>query len=225
MTAPRDSIRAILQDSGPLLPPQESPSATTWQVLASVAHELQTPIRAALSFAERATASANAAELERTLSGIREACARADMIVTNLLEACRPASNHSDVPQPHSVSVDRILASACQGMRLLAKSRNIKLDIEVASDAPKARVDSHALRQAVANLLDNAIRYSYSGRSVRVSLRRAIGDGLILQITNHGLLIPDAELPRHSNVEQGAARRYSSIPVGLAWASLLLTAT
>ena len=56
-------------------------------------------------------------------------------------------------------------------------------------------MDADAVGQALANLVDNAIKYSADDRAIAVDARRA-GDRLALSVSDHGVGIPPAEQTR-----------------------------
>src|SRR5262249_54209660 len=70
------------------------------------------------------------------------------------------------------------------------------LACEVAVGAPLAVVgDRHMISQAIANLLDNAIKYTPAGGTVAVKVARA-GDHAEISVADSGPGVPDAEKPR-----------------------------
>ena len=75
----------------------------------------------------------------------------------------------------------------------VAEERNIAVRLE-APEEMTAEVDGPRLKQAVGNLLDNAVKYSPDGSSVLVSLRAA-GDNFRVEVRDEGPGIPEEELP------------------------------
>ena len=60
---------------------------------------------------------------------------------------------------------------------------------------PEIRLDANAIDRAVANLLDNAVKYSNGDRRIGVELSRN-DDGVAIAVSDHGIGIPHDELER-----------------------------
>ncbi len=75
-----------------------------------------------------------------------------------------------------------------------AEVKNLKLRLKTARDQPKIQGDPQLLRQALRNLLGNAIRYTPSGGSVKLAVTLK-GDQLALSVSDTGRGIPTEELP------------------------------
>src|SRR5206468_6567264 len=94
------------------------------------------------------------------------------------------------------------------------------IDLEVIADRPigvRGRPDG--LSQVLANLLQNAIRYTPSGGRVRVSVDGAAGRATV-RVANTGPEIPDTDLPRvwerFYRVEKSRDRTSGGAGIGLA---------
>jgi signal transduction histidine kinase len=71
----------------------------------------------------------------------------------------------------------------------------VELAFEAADALPPVAADPDKLRQVLTNLVDNAVKYSPDGGSVRVSLSRS-GNRLRFRIDDEGLGIPPGEQSR-----------------------------
>ena len=67
-----------------------------------------------------------------------------------------------------------------------------KVEVEVAPDLPLVPLDAEAVGQALANLIDNAVKYSADRRVLGVAARR-VGHELALAVTDLGIGIPAHE--------------------------------
>jgi two-component system phosphate regulon sensor histidine kinase PhoR len=70
-----------------------------------------------------------------------------------------------------------------------------ELRADMVETLPPIRFDAGALAQAVVNLIDNAVKYSGSSRTIAVRLRQD-GDEVLVEIQDHGIGIPEAERSR-----------------------------
>jgi signal transduction histidine kinase len=69
------------------------------------------------------------------------------------------------------------------------------VELSVAADLPEVEVDREAIGQAVANLIDNAIKYSGDDRALSVESRVEDGE-LLIAVVDRGIGIPAAEQAR-----------------------------
>ncbi|WP_300161458.1 response regulator [Solidesulfovibrio sp.] len=138
------------------------------QFLANISHELRTPINGIMGMAQLAIlegASGREAEYWRT---VRESTDRLVDIVDNLLELASVESG-SFSPMLREFSLRRLLESLRSAYSVRAGLAGLGLDVLVEPSLPdKLMGDSFRLRQILAHLLDNAIRFTPTGT---VSLR------------------------------------------------------
>jgi two-component system OmpR family sensor kinase len=162
------------------------------QFIADAAHELRTPLtalRLQLQLAERAR---DDEERARSHAALRDGIARAVRLVEQLLALAR---QDPDVP-PEAREVDLVPAarSAVDGHAASADAHGLSLGIEAAGEPVEVRGDPASLRTMLDNLIDNAIRYTPSGRvDVRVT-REA--DRAILEVEDTGPGIAAGERAR-----------------------------
>ena len=160
---------------------------------ADAAHELRTPLAALalqVEFAERAPdAPARAAAMEELKAGV----ARASRLVEQLLTMARLepealARNFSRVDLG-ALANDAIVARAP-----IADARGIDLGCTGTATVPM-RGDSASIATLLANLLDNALRFTPAGGRVDVAVTEESG-GVVLSVTDTGPGIPAAERER-----------------------------
>jgi two-component system OmpR family sensor kinase len=162
------------------------------EFIADAAHELRTPLtalRLQLQLAERARDDETRAQAHARL---REGIARAVHLVEQLLVLAR---QDPDAPVESAGPVD--LATLAQGVveahQPAAAARGLDLAVE-AAEGIKVTGDRASLRRMIDNLVDNAIRYTPSGRvAVRVARE---GDKVVLEVEDTGPGIAEAERGR-----------------------------
>lgn len=99
-----------------------------------------------------------------------------------------------------------------------------RLELRCADERIVAMVDRSRLERAVTNLVGNAVKYSPQGGPVVVSAARAVGSGgawLSIEVIDHGIGIPSAELPRIFEQYYRASNVAATVPgngIGLAGA-------
>ncbi len=160
--------------------------------LADAAHELRTPltsVRADLD-ALRAHPEMDPAEREDALRAAERETARMGRLVDDLLALARADAGPFLRPQP--VSLDGLVLDVMRAAEPLASSA--RLDI---SDWDQVALvaDPDRLRQALLNLIDNALRHSPAGGTVAVGLARDGGEARIA-VRDEGPGIAAEHLPR-----------------------------
>jgi two-component system OmpR family sensor kinase len=160
--------------------------------IADAAHELRTPLtalRLQLQLAERAQSPE---DRERAYAMLREGIARATRVVEQLLALARQ-DPEAPVEGRAAVDLAELAASVAHGEAPVAEARGLSLGVE--SGGPVAvHGDRDALRTLLENLVDNAIRYTPSGR-VTLRTGRAGGDAF-LEVEDTGPGIAPAERTR-----------------------------
>jgi signal transduction histidine kinase len=100
-----------------------------------------------------------------------------------------------------------------------ARIKEVELILAFLAGELPVRGDSLALKQAVTNLVENAIRYNNSGGKVEVSARKK-GDSLVIEVKDDGPGIPREEqgkiFDRFYRVDKSRSRKQGGSGLGLA---------
>jgi heavy metal sensor kinase len=163
---------------------------------ANAAHELRTPLNALRSRLEVTL------EQARTPDEYRMALAETAEQVASLSEAVhamlRLAQSEAGLPAEHRVpvDVDALVGDVVEFFEPLASEQGLALELGPLEGASVAGEPAW-LHQCVANLVDNAIRYTPKGGRIRVSVARDDrGEALIVRVADTGVGIHAAELER-----------------------------
>jgi signal transduction histidine kinase len=162
--------------------------------VATVTHELKTPIatiRAAGDTLMRGRISGKEESREYGQLVVQEA-KRLTRLVENLLAYARV----TDVAERYAfepLDLHAVVAGVHKEFQTQLNAGGFVVEIDIPADLPSALGDPAALRLALQNLVDNAIRYSGEQRSVRIAAARH-GGGVRLQVADRGIGIPDDEV-------------------------------
>ncbi|MGH2760160.1 MAG: sensor histidine kinase [Actinomycetota bacterium] len=161
--------------------------------VANVSHELKTPVAAIRALAETAATALASGDLDtatRFVERLGMESARLAGLVTDLLDLSRVEAGGAI--QASTVEIDAVLAEAADRARPVAEVKAI--DLVVHRSGMVVEADASQLSMAVKNLVDNAVRYSESGK-IELEARRT-PDGVAVAVADQGIGIPADEVPR-----------------------------
>jgi len=153
----------------------EQDAAARDELLATVAHELRSPLAAATTSLDVAVRSLNRGNVERLpplIGSAKEALARLSRLTANLV---RVSQNQSTPLSREPVDLVPLLAEACDWVRPAADEKAIALALEAGAPELWVHGDTDALLSIAGNLLSNAVRYTPEGG--RVDIAWGTGDG------------------------------------------------
>jgi signal transduction histidine kinase len=162
------------------------------EFLSIAAHELKTPITTLSGQAQLLLRRiARGAEIEpervaRTLEVVKGESAKLALLVNRLLDISRLDAGKLTLER-QTTDLALLVEQAVSGAR--ARSSRHTFVIET-PDSVEINADVLRLEQVLANLLDNAIKYSPDGGEITVSLRPAGPDAVEISVRDHGLGIP-----------------------------------
>jgi two-component system, OmpR family, phosphate regulon sensor histidine kinase PhoR len=160
--------------------------------VADASHELKTPVASIRAAAEtvRTAIHEDPAAAARFAERLHRESIRLGRILADLLDLSRLETEH---PRFESVRMDRVVQDEVSRLREEAEAAGIRVEAE--AEPATVRGSSKDLGLLVRNLLDNAIRYTDRGGSVRI--RAGSRDGAaVVTVSDTGAGIPTRDLPR-----------------------------
>ncbi|MBI5517127.1 MAG: PAS domain-containing protein [Deltaproteobacteria bacterium] len=164
--------------------------------VANVSHELRTPVAAVRAATETLLSGAlDRADTAREFVGIVDRHAeRLHRLVEDLLELSRLESGEvRHLPEP--VRLRDAVTRALELFSLAVKARGTRLTASVDPAVDCVEATAHALEHILSNLVDNAIKYSPEGATVRVTAAPH-GDRVRLSVVDTGPGVEARHLPR-----------------------------
>jgi two-component system, OmpR family, sensor histidine kinase BaeS len=182
-----------------------------------VAHELRTPLTSLQGYLE-AMADGVIEPTPEMLRTVHEEIVRLTRLVEELDQLARGEAGHR---QPSRAEVD--LAALAERAVAIASpelaSRRITIRVENAAALPRVVAEPDAIGQVLANLMQNAARYTDDGGDIVVRTR-ADGPWVRCTVENTGTTIPPDELPfiweRLYRVDRSRTRASGGAGIGLA---------
>ncbi|MDG9694379.1 sensor histidine kinase KdpD [Streptomyces sp. DH17] len=182
-------------------------------LLAAVSHDLRTPlagIKAAVTSLRSDDVAWSEEDRAELLEGIEEGADRLDHLVGNLLDMSRLQTG-TVTPLIREIDVDEVVPMALGGV----PEGSVELDVP--ETLPMVAVDAGLLERAMANLIENAVKYSPAGRTVLVAAS-ALADRVEVRVVDRGPGVPDDAKERIFEPFQryGDAPRGAGVGLGLA---------
>ncbi|MET9320170.1 sensor histidine kinase KdpD [Streptomyces sp. NPDC003038] len=174
-------------------------------LLAAVSHDLRTPlagIKAAVSSLRSDDVEWSESDRAELLEGIEDGADRLDALVGNLLDMSRLQTG-TVTPLIRVTDLDEVVPMALGGV----PEDSVELDIP--ETLPMVAVDRGLLERAVANIVENAVKYSPHGERVLVSAS-ALAHRVELRVVDRGPGVPDVAKTRIFEPFQ----RYGDAPAG-----------
>lgn len=182
-------------------------------LLAAVSHDLRTPlaaIKAAVSSLRSDDVAWSEDDEAELLEAIEDGADRLDHLVGNLLDMSRLQTG-TVTPLIREIDLDEVVPMALGGV----PEDSVELDIP--ETLPMVAVDPGLLERAVANIVENAVKYSPDGDRVTVAAS-ALGARVELRVADRGRGVPDDGKERIFEPFQryGDAPRGAGVGLGLA---------
>ena len=164
-------------------------------LLASISHDLRTPLAviagASSSLAEKGD-QISAEERHALAGSIYEQSREMSKLVTNVLEMTRLEADGIALDRDWH-AIGEIVGSVLHRLRERLARHNVR--IELPSELPLVRLDATLVEQVLANLLENAAKYSPPGTAISLQAERR-GSELLVSVEDAGPGLPPGEPER-----------------------------
>ena len=164
--------------------------------VAATSHELRTPLSHIKGFVStlRTTDTVwDVSTRDDFLAEIEQEADRLALLVDTLLDLSRIDAAGLDPMQQQPTPVAGLLTAGIDRVRVSLGER--RLDLQVPEDLPRVWADASHVERAIANLLDNAAKYSPPDDPIRVTATTA-GRFVVFRVEDRGLGIPPEHLER-----------------------------
>ena len=200
------------------------------QFLATISHELRTPMNAIMGFSQLLLQQ-YPDPLTQLQSDMVE---RVFQNSQNLLEMLNEVLDFSKVESGHLVlnpedfNIGHLVILTVEELKALAIKKKIDVKVETRLENPLVFSDQECIRRILTNLVSNAVKFTDEG-SVLVSIASVPqGDQIVLSVQDTGIGIPSQSLSLifepFRQVDQTVTRQYSGTGLGLAITDSLVRA-
>lgn len=200
--------------------------------VANVSHEFKTPLTAIQGFAETLLGGAldDPQNRRKFLEIIRDHATRLSALTSDLLKLSRIEAGNVEM-EMRAVSLPDLIAGCVETTRWKAEQKGLTLNVQCPPALPAVRGDASYLREALQNLLDNAVQYTLSGGRITVSSAASDAGapaGVVVTVEDTGIGIPQAEqgriFERFYRVDAARSREAGGTGLGLAIAKHIVEA-
>ena len=215
----KDELRRLTETLNAMLDRIESSVKRITQFTADASHDLRTPLSLIRTNAELALRRQRSESEYRTaLSRILAASKESAQLIEHLLALARSDVGATQLNLELAPLLP-VLQGVCQQARLWAQAKGIDFRDPLPTEPLALRMDAPAMQRLLLTLLDNAVKYTPAGGTVRL---RAYSDErhAIVEIADSGIGIADSDLPhifdRFYRADQARSREVPGSGLGLA---------
>lgn len=185
---------------------------------ADASHELRTPLAAIRSIGETALhASGEHGTCREAIGSILEESDRLRQLIDALLQLSRADAGEIE-QRRESIDLVDLVQETVEFLSVLAEEKH--QSIKITASKAVAQIDRASIRQALTNLLDNAIKYAPQGSDISITVGVTGHDEAFVEIVDCGAGIPEQDLPRifdrFYRVDKGRSREMGGAGLGLA---------
>jgi len=198
----------------------ESAGRAKAEFLAMMTHELKTPLNAIIGYAALIGSLPGVPQqgrLESYTNEIHSGARRLLTLINDILDLSKADAGRLDL-QEGIFSIGAAIERCWQLAQPHAEEARVDLKMELVESLPALRGDEKLIRQAILNLISNAIKFTPAGGSVRIGAQRS-RDGLVIEVVDTGIGIAPEDLPRamepFEQISRGYARERSGSGIGL----------
>lgn len=194
--------------------------------VANVSHELRTPLTSIHGYAETLAARIEGNETySNFVQAILRNSERLTTLVNDLLDLSRIERPDFRL-ELREEDLRSLVAASVEGQQRAAQAKRISLEFAPGGFPHRLSFDRNRIEQVMTNLLDNAIKYTPEGGSVRVATSLAAGE-ITLSVADTGPGIPDEDrnrvFERFYRVDKHRSRELGGTGLGLAIVKHIVT--
>jgi two-component system sensor histidine kinase TctE len=188
-------VRALARAINTLLAQVRESVTAQKRFISDAAHQLRTPLAGLKSQTELALNETADPALRERLQRVNESAVRSARLVNQLLTLARAEPESADQHAKTRFDIRKLAAELCAELVPRALAAGVDLGFDDGADAVFVVGHPLLMREAIGNLVDNAIRYAGRGTVVTVSVEAA-GSEVVVAVEDNGPGLPEADRKR-----------------------------
>jgi len=189
--------------------------------IANISHELRTPLTHIKGYIELLVTESLGpitAEQKHALQVSQQSSGRLEGLIEDLIMVSLASRGEMSI-KLDDMDIRRIASLVVKSFFSKAQDRGINLKTEISEDVPFVQGDSQKIGWALSQLIDNGIKFTSTGGSVVVSVKREGENLVVISVTDTGIGIAPSRLseifePFHQ-LDGSSTRRYGGTGLGL----------
>ncbi len=187
------------------------------EFVANISHELRTPLNAVIGFAEILTnqyfGDLNPRQLDYSRS-ILQGSQQLLELINDILDLATIEAGHM-ILETGRVDIFNMLKTVLVLTRGRARNQELEIELSCPPDIGVIAADERRLKQALFNLISNAIKFTPPGGAIRIQAERRESE-LLLTVADSGIGIPPSDRARmFEKVERGMPRSGAGLGLSL----------
>ncbi len=202
------------------------------EFLSNISHELRTPLTPIKGYAEiLGSKDIPAAKSKQFATGILDSTARLERIVELLVDFSAMEAGRL-APRSTPVDLGRLVETLAQELKKRAKRHEVVVDVK--ARLPKVIGDERLLRRSLEEVVDNAVKFSPEGGTIRLEARGAAEmngrsqRSVAVTVSDEGIGIPPEDVAKifsdFQQLDGSETRAYGGLGLGLAFVRRIIQA-
>lgn len=189
--------------------------------VSNISHELRTPLTHIKGYLELLVSESlgpTTGEQKHALQISQQSSVRLEGLIDDLIMFSLASRGELSL-KLEPMDITRLANISIKSVEQKAKDRGVTVHAVVDKDVPRVQADSQKVAWALAQLLDNAIKFTPSGGRVVLSVQRESANLVIVSVTDTGIGIPTQRIeeifePFHQ-LDSSSTRKYGGTGIGL----------
>ena len=166
------------------------------EFLSNVSHELKTPLISIIGYNELIsdeTLGPLTEQQKKAMDTVVRNSERLRHVIDSLLYLSLVRSGKIKYGF-RSIQISEVIENTIVGMIPLAKKNGLSIEADIPENLPLINGDMDYLKQALTNLMDNAIKFTPSGGLIKI-IATEDGDHIKIEVRDNGIGIPKEQIP------------------------------
>ncbi len=200
----------------------EAANRTKSEFLANISHELRTPLNAIIGFSEIMLASKPAEGANPRHRGYLEDIHNSGQhllsLINDILDLSKIEAGADELDE-EAVNAADLARAVLRVVRQRAETSGVAIEWSGAMNLPLLYADERKMKQALLNLMTNAIKFTPSGGKVRLTVNCTAEGEFVFEVADNGIGMASEDIPtalrQFGQIDSALNRKYEGTGLGL----------